>query len=189
MIVRMWMKRALGAAAIVLVTTACGQSPDNAAQPGPTTGTTTTATAAPSGTTAASDPVVPEKLRFSAKTVGGGTFEGASLAGKPAVLWFWAPWCPKCQREASGIAAAAERSEVAFVGVAANDTEGEMRRFIDERGVGGFPHLADEQAEVWAHFGVAAQPAYAFISSAGEVEVVTAQLTEQELMAKVAGLT
>jgi thiol-disulfide isomerase/thioredoxin len=33
-------------------------------------------------------------LRFDAKTVDGKDFSGQSLAGKPAVLWFWAPWCP-----------------------------------------------------------------------------------------------
>ena len=30
-------------------------------------------------------------LDFAAPLVGGGTFEGADLAGRPVALWFWAP--------------------------------------------------------------------------------------------------
>jgi hypothetical protein len=73
----------------------------------------TATTAAPSETTAAPVPddsddtgtdtgdenpptteaavVVPEALRFTAPLVGGGTFDGAAVAGKPTVFWFWAP--------------------------------------------------------------------------------------------------
>lgn len=34
---------------------------------------------------------VPEALNFRAPLVGGGEFDGAAMAGKPVVLWFWAP--------------------------------------------------------------------------------------------------
>ncbi len=34
---------------------------------------------------------VPQALQFSAPLVGGGTFEGAAVADKPTVFWFWAP--------------------------------------------------------------------------------------------------
>lgn len=34
---------------------------------------------------------VPEALQFTAPLVGGGTFDGAALADKPTVFWFWAP--------------------------------------------------------------------------------------------------
>ncbi|MGW9198646.1 hypothetical protein [Micromonospora chersina] len=35
----------------------------------------------------------------------GGTFAGSSLAGKPAVLWFWAAWCTRCRAVAGEVAA------------------------------------------------------------------------------------
>ncbi len=35
---------------------------------------------------------VPEILDFQAPLVGGGTLEGAELAGAPVAVWFWAPW-------------------------------------------------------------------------------------------------
>jgi hypothetical protein len=39
-------------------------------------------------------------LNFTGTTLSGGTFNGSSLQGKPAVLWFWTPWCPFCNAEA-----------------------------------------------------------------------------------------
>jgi hypothetical protein len=33
----------------------------------------------------------PEILRFEAPLVGGGTLDGAALAGRSALIWFWAP--------------------------------------------------------------------------------------------------
>ncbi len=38
------------------------------------------------------DVVVPAALDFTAPLLGGGQFDGASAAGKPLVLWFWAPF-------------------------------------------------------------------------------------------------
>ena len=35
---------------------------------------------------------VPKNLDFSGTTVSGDEFQGASLAGRPTLLWFWAPW-------------------------------------------------------------------------------------------------
>jgi hypothetical protein len=47
----------------------------------------------PATTTPVTDPavVVPGALQFTAPLVGGGTFDGAAVAGKPTVFWFWAP--------------------------------------------------------------------------------------------------
>jgi hypothetical protein len=35
---------------------------------------------------------VAETLQFQAPILGGGTLDGASLAGRPVLLWFWAPY-------------------------------------------------------------------------------------------------
>ncbi|MGH8775288.1 MAG: TlpA disulfide reductase family protein [Jiangellaceae bacterium] len=48
-------------------------------------------------------------LTFTATTVDGEQFAGSSLAGRPAVLWFWAPWCPTCVAEAPDVLAVADR--------------------------------------------------------------------------------
>jgi thiol-disulfide isomerase/thioredoxin len=45
-----------------------------------------------------------DRLQFTGTTLGGAPFSGAALQGKPAVLWFWTPWCPFCNAEAPGSA-------------------------------------------------------------------------------------
>lgn len=134
--------------------------------------------------TEASAPAAPaaERPQFTANTVDGRTFSAQSLAGKPAVLWFWAPWCPNCQAEAPTVAKAAQQNpKVTFVGVAAQDDLAEMQKFVAEYRIGGFVHLADLEGSIWRQFGITHQPAYAFIKADGSVEVVKSMLSEQEL--------
>lgn len=147
---------------------------------------TATRTGAP---VAPATPAAAEQLRFTAKTVDGAEFSGQSLAGKPAVLWFWAPWCPICQGEAPGIADAAHtHPQVSFVGVAGLDQPPAMHEFVARYRLGSFPHLADVDGAVWKRFGVTQQPAYAFIHPDGTVQVEKRPLTEQELAARLTTL-
>ena len=44
-----------------------------------------------------------------------------------------------------------------------------MAVFVDEFGLDGFEHVADINGELWAVFGVAAQPSYVFINDDGQV--------------------
>lgn len=129
------------------------------------------------------------QLHFTAKTLDGQPFSGESLSGKPAVLWFWAPWCPACQGEAPGVArVAAANPLVTFVGVGAQDKLPALQEFAAKYGVDKFTELADTDAAVWAKFGVTRQPAYAFIRSDGSVEVVKGSLAESDLTDRVAAL-
>jgi thiol-disulfide isomerase/thioredoxin len=182
---------------MALVLSGCGGTepePQGAAQPPAAEATTTTpADDAAAGTPAKkpkkpAKPAVPEKLTFSGTTIDGKKFSGASLAGKPAMLWFWAPWCSNCQAEAPTIAEAAKNSDVQFVGVAAQDQVPAMQDFVERFDLGSFPHLADTEAAVWKRFGVTYQPAYAFVSSKGDIEVETDILDHQELLDRVAAL-
>ncbi len=130
-----------------------------------------------------------KQLQFTAKTLDGQSFSGDSLKGKPAVLWFWAPWCPVCQREAPLVArVAAENPTVTFVGVGARDRLPALQAFAAKYAVNKFTELADTDAAVWAKFGVTHQPAYAFVRPDGSVEVVRGSLSESELTARVRAL-
>jgi thiol-disulfide isomerase/thioredoxin len=151
--------------------------------------------AKPSASPAARSPAataaktVPAQLQFIAKTVDGHDFDGQSLLGKPAVLWFWAPWCPVCQSEAPGIGQiAATHPAVTFVGVAGLDQLPAMQQFVAKYPVKGFTNLADIGGSVWAKFGVTHQPAFAFISADGGITVVKGGLSEPDLDQRVASL-
>jgi thiol-disulfide isomerase/thioredoxin len=171
----------LVAVAVATVIAACG-SPQK--QSG-----ATNAPAASSHAAAGQPTAVPAQLRFSAKTLGGQTFSGESLAGKPAVLWFWAPWCPKCRQEAPALAkVAAANPRVTFVGVAARDQVSSMQTFVDKYHLAGLTQLADTDGAVWAKFGITRQPAWAFVGADGTVDVVKSQLSEPQLSERVNGL-
>jgi thiol-disulfide isomerase/thioredoxin len=174
--------------ATVLVLAGCGaDQPEAGGTPASTQPPTSQTQPADDAATPA--PAVPEQLKFTAETVDGQQFDGESLAGSPAVLWFWAPWCPKCQAEAQTIAeVAGSAGTVRFVGVAAQDEVPAMRDFVDRFELGAFPHIADTDTAVWQRFGVTYQPAYAFISSDGTVETETDQLDKDELVARVSAL-
>lgn len=134
--------------------------------------------------TGTGDSTIAQPLQFTAKTIDGAEFSGRQLAGKPAVLWFWTPWCAICRHEAGFIADMAEQhgDQATFVGVAAQDDVSAMRAFASRYGIDAFTNLNDEKGAVWAHFRVPAQPAFAFISAGGTVERVDGTVTEQEIL-------
>jgi thiol-disulfide isomerase/thioredoxin len=145
------------------------------------TGANAAGTAA-GGTAGAAAPV-PKQLAFTARTLQGGTFSGASLAGKPAVMWFWAPWCAVCLGEASSVLDMAERfgDRVTFVGMAGRDSEQNMQQFVDQTGIGSLPQVIDADGELWSSFEVSGQPSYVFIDRAGKTRVVAGALTPDQL--------
>ena len=126
---------------------------------------------------------------FKGTTLDGATFEGAQLAGKPVVLWFWAPWCPTCRAQIPNVTELAEQydGEVAVVGVGGLDDEDEIRELAED--IPNVTHLVDDEGEVWRHFGVTEQSTYTVIGADGEVEA-EGYLDDEELndlVAKLAG--
>lgn len=171
----------------VLATTAALSA--GCAGSGSSADTATPATVSSSASRAPGAVAAPTQLDFVAQTVGGQEFSGAALAGKPAVLWFWTPWCPTCQGEAPEVATLARANpDVTFVGVSAQDEVAAMQAFVDKYDTGFFTNIADVDGAVWQRFGVTAQPAFAFIGRDGAVEVVRGPLPESELATQVAGL-
>jgi thiol-disulfide isomerase/thioredoxin len=133
-----------------------------------------------------------DRLQFSATTLSGAPFNGATLQGKPSVLWFWTPWCPFCNAEAPGVSqvAAANRA-VTFVGVAAHSDVGAMQDFVSKYHLN-FTTLNDTDGSIWARYNVPWQPAYVFYRADGTSTFVnnpTSAMSQQELAGRVAALT
>lgn len=74
--------------------------------------------------------------------------------------------------------------EVTFVGIAAQDNEDAMQRFVDSNGVGGFPNVNDANGEVWRQFGVTYQPTFVFLDAEGN-STTTGALGEASLQQKI----
>lgn len=128
--------------------------------------------------------VVNEKLQFTATTVSGAAFDGTSLAGTDAILWFWASWCPTCQAEAPGVAeAAAQLPEgVTMYGVPGNSDQAGMEQFVNEYGLGDVEHIVDGDGSLWSTFGVPYQPAFALIDDTGEITVIQGSLSTDGIL-------
>ena len=132
-----------------------------------------------------------DRLDFTGTTLSGAPFHGATLQGKPAVLWFWTPWCPFCNAEAPGVAdVAAANPKVTFVGIAARSDVGPMQNFVSKYGLN-FTNLNDADGSIWARYNVPWQPAYVFYRADGSSTFVnnpTAAMPRQELSDRVAAL-
>ncbi|TIC89018.1 redoxin domain-containing protein [Nocardioides sp. GY 10113] len=123
---------------------------------------------------------VPETLDFTATALDGSTFDGASLAGSPAVLWFWAPWCPTCRAQIPNVTALAKQydGKVAVVGVGGLDSAGAIEDLAAD--IPHVTHLVDDAGEVWQHFEVTAQSTFTVLDADGEV-VSEGYLTDDSL--------
>jgi thiol-disulfide isomerase/thioredoxin len=136
--------------------------------------------------------VADERFNFTGTTLNGATFSGASLAGKPAVLWFWTPWCPFCNAEAPSVSqVAAANPKVTFVGVAARSDVAAMQGFVSKYNLN-FTNLNDADGSIWRAFNVPWQPAYVFQRADGSTDFVnnpTSAMSQQELTDRVVALT
>lgn len=134
------------------------------------------------------------RLRFYGTELSGALFDGRSLIGKPAVLWFWtpAPYCGICYQEAPVIArVAAAHPEVTFVGVAGRWDAMSMRRVVADNNLN-FTNLTDANGMIWQAFFVPWPPAWAFLRPDGSgvlVNNIAGPMSEQELTDRVNALT
>ena len=132
-----------------------------------------------------------DKLNFTGTTLSGSPYNGASLQGKPAVLWFWAPWCPFCNAEAPGVSqVAASSPKVTFLGIAGRSDVGQMQNFVSKYGLN-FTNLNDADGSLWTRYNVPWQPAYVFYRADGSSTFINnpiGAMPQQELADRVAGL-
>jgi thiol-disulfide isomerase/thioredoxin len=111
---------------------------------------------------------VPEVLDFEATTVDGDAFEGASAAGKPVVLWFWAPWCPVCRSQVPMVTGLSDEygEELVVLGVGSLDSEEAIAEFAGD--AVGVTHLSDPDGALWKRFGIVEQSSFVVLDADGE---------------------
>ncbi|MFF4939012.1 redoxin family protein [Micromonospora sp. NPDC000729] len=157
-------------AAVFAAATGCAAGPGPDAAAGavpPASAAASPATATPS----ASPAPAPAALSFTGKTLDGTAFDAAALAGRPVVLWFWAPWCATCASQAWTVAeiAPSYRDTVPIVGVAGLGEQKAMKSFVTEFDLGGTTQIDDRAGALWRRFKVAEQSTFVVLDRTGRV--------------------
>lgn len=125
---------------------------------------------------------------FSVPTANGAEFslaEHLATNGRPVFLNLWASWCFPCREEMPAISKASEEfTDIAFIGVAVQDSIADAKAFATEIGVS-YPIGFDENNAVDADYGPLGLPASYIISSDGVIlERIFGKVTEEDLAEK-----
>ncbi len=171
---------------------ACGSDDETAAAPA-TSSPTAAAPITPAPTqpepnpaeSGDSQPAVPEILDFSGETVAGDSFSGSSVAGKPVVLWFWAPWCAVCRSQAPQVESLAAEygDDLAVIGIGSLDSGSAIAGFAED--VAGPTHLSDPEGELWKRFRISEQSSFVVLDAEGNEVLRTGYNDDDELSAAV----
>ncbi|HWS31842.1 MAG TPA: redoxin domain-containing protein [Actinoplanes sp.] len=176
-----------------LAAAACGTAPvaSAPAAQAPAAGTSPAATPSTGVPASPAAPVtVPKNLTFTGTTLEGAKFDAASLAGRPAILWFWAPWCATCASEAQSIGDLKDEygDRLQILGIAGMGKNTEMKRFVSDFELQGVPHLNDAPGKLWKRFGIVQQSWYVFLDENGK-ETYTGYLDDLQLTQRVQAMT
>jgi len=112
---------------------------------------------------------------FSLKDTNGNIFSSAQLAGKPAVINFFATYCPPCREEIPGFVEVYNKhKEKGFelIGISLDtDTRGNLPGFLMNNNIG-YRILYGDLATARAYGGVSAIPTTFFVGKDGEIKNV-----------------
>jgi len=156
-------------AATALLPSACGRNVQAVVR---TMNTKPAGPAASPSATPTRPVTVPASLMFTGTTLDGKAFDASTLAGRPVIIWFWAPWCATCLGQGSSVSdvAAKYSGRVSLLGVAGLDQSTKaMNEFVTQADVGMVPHLNDKAGVLWKRFGIKEQSTFVMINRSGTV--------------------
>ncbi|MDE0194687.1 MAG: TlpA disulfide reductase family protein [bacterium] len=166
----------------LLLAMSCGS---DAAEPAATPAAEVAATEAAVPTPAGDHQPVPE-VRFEYFDGSEGTL--ADLAGTPAVINFWASWCPPCITEMPAFEAVHVElaPQVAFLGFNVGDEPGAARELAERTGVT-YPLAEDPDSSIFQAFGGFGMPTTVLVDAQGMiVHMISSRLRAQDLRALIA---
>jgi peroxiredoxin len=112
---------------------------------------------------------------FSLKDTNGNLYSSAQLAGKPAVINFFATWCPPCKAETPGFVEVYNKHKskgFELVGISLDtDTRGNMPGFLMSNKIE-YRILFGDLATARAYGGVSSIPTTFFVGKDGEIKNV-----------------
>jgi cytochrome c biogenesis protein CcmG, thiol:disulfide interchange protein DsbE len=128
---------------------------------------------------------------FAGTTLEGDHFSSADLAGRPAIVNFWASYCiPSCVEEHPVLLDLVARhgTELQLVGVLVDDSPEAARGFLAEYGQVSWPNLLNADGRISIEYGVTGPPETFFIDERGivlarHIGPLTAALVSEQLVA------
>jgi cytochrome c biogenesis protein CcmG/thiol:disulfide interchange protein DsbE len=125
-------------------------------------------------------------------TFAGVEFTLSQYRGQPAVINFWASWCPPCREEARVLESAWRSYKdkgVIFIGLDMQDTEDNARNYLREYDVT-YPNVLDTDGKVTVDYGIIGIPVTFFVNRDGVVERrFVGAIKERQLIAWIEELT
>nr|MBI3614404.1 TlpA family protein disulfide reductase [Nitrospirota bacterium] len=125
---------------------------------------------------AAAEPAASAAPRFDLVTLAGEAYSKESLKGRPALLAFWAPWCPVCRKELPILGQFYQQEKPAplqIVAIGFSDMRGNVEAYVKshpETFV--FPTAYDEENWIAQAFKVTATPTFVLLDSNGNIQLV-----------------
>jgi len=112
---------------------------------------------------------------FSLKDISGNVYSSSRFAGKPAVINFFATWCPPCRNEIPGFVEVYNRHRgkgFELIGISLDtDTRGNLAGFIAENRIE-YRVLFGDLATARSYGGVSSIPTTFFVGKDGEIKNV-----------------
>ncbi|MBV9960524.1 MAG: TlpA family protein disulfide reductase [Acidobacteria bacterium] len=124
-----------------------------------------------------------EMPAFSVRTLDGAQVSLADLKGKVVLINFWATWCPPCLTEMPRLEKEVwqkfKSDEFALVAVAREQTEDEIREFLQDKKYT-FPMASDPEREIYKMFASEGIPRSYVVSPEGKILFQSVGYEERE---------
>ncbi len=114
---------------------------------------------------------------FAGQTLEGQNFDLAQLRGQPAVIYFWASWCPICRGMQDAIKAVADGHPLISVAMQSG-TRAEVSKYLREQDFQ-VPTLPDEEGEIAKRYGLRGVPAVFVLGPEGRIRYATTGYTSE----------
>jgi thiol-disulfide isomerase/thioredoxin len=124
----------------------------------------------------AAEPATSAAPRFDLVTLAGEAYSKESLKGRPALLVFWAPWCPVCRKELPILSRFYQRERpvsLQVVAIGFSDMRGNVEAYVKshpETFV--FPTAFDEDNWISQAFKVTATPTFVLLDASGTIQLI-----------------
>lgn len=121
---------------------------------------------------------------FTIELFDGGSFTLSEHKGRPVVINFFASWCIPCKAEAPALDKVYKEHKiknVAFLGIAVQDTAPAAMGFVEENGIT-FPAGLDKDSKIKEAFGVYGVPVTYFIDKNGKINYTHAGMLTEDLI-------